>query len=222
MNSNIRRKRIVSLSLLSTALFAVVLLTLMSSAPTATLAKHQCVPIPDPRFPGLTECTYFIAPEQVFANPPDPQKMPLWCWAASMSMVFTLQEHPISQEAVVIQNFGSLVNASSGPFPVTEARLNGTYRDANGKVFKSTATRLMTPTDAANALKNNVPIIYSTQTHATVQLSLTLQQAPGGPVVVRGGTIWDPLPGVGLRNMGPDDVMRFVAAWAMTTRNVEQ
>lgn len=73
------------------------------------IADQQCIEIRDRRFPGLTQCNHFISPEKAFATPPSNQKMSLWCWAASLSIAFTMQGHPISQEDIVVQNFGRLV-----------------------------------------------------------------------------------------------------------------
>jgi hypothetical protein len=118
---------------------AVVSILAMSSLtffrPAPAEAKYSC-----DQLPGFIRCGYWIDPERAFATPPEPQKMSLWCWAASLSMAFKLQGHPSSKESIVVQNFGTLVNAPSGPFPVTVARMNRVYIDDMGKKIESIAT----------------------------------------------------------------------------------
>lgn len=178
--------------------------------PTA-FGETTCRPIRDWRWPGLEECT---TRANIVAKPAS-QKMPLWCWAASLSMIYTVLGHPISQESIVRQNFGRLINLPSGPFPVTVARMNRSYTDDNGDEFTSSATQIYTMEEAQEALDNDIPLFYSTQTHATVQTELKYQQVPGGPMVIKGGRLWDPWPTKGWRKLDPDDVMKFVAAWSI-------
>jgi hypothetical protein len=132
-------------------------------------------------------------------------------------MIYSAEGHPISQESIVRQNFGELVNAPGGDFLTFEGRLNRTYMDDRGRSFESVAVRIQTPAEAAESLDDNTPLLYTTAHHATVQTALVYQVAPGGPVVVKGGTFWDPAPGVGRRTMSGNDVGTFVAAWAIRT-----
>ena len=131
-------------------------------------------------------------------------------------MIYTSEGHPISQEQIVFQNFGALVNQPGGDFLEFEERLNRDYTDQNHRVFTSAATLISTPEDAADALDGNVPILYTTTHHATVQTALVFQKAPGGPVVVRGGTLWDPGTGA-VRQLSAGDVATYTAAWSITT-----
>src|SRR5262245_1526701 len=107
-------------------LFVSAVIIIGSYAP-AVDAETSCRQIFDPRFPGLRECTVRVSPNRVVAAPPQSQKLSLWCWAASLSMIFTESGHPISQESIVEQNFGSLVNAPGGDFLTFEGRLNRDY-----------------------------------------------------------------------------------------------
>jgi hypothetical protein len=184
-------------------------------------AATSCKQLPDPKFPGLQQCVASVDIEKIEATPPEPQKMSLWCWAASLSAIFTAAGHPISQDNIVIQNFGKIENTSGGDFLQFEERLNRTYVDDEGNKFKSVATRVWTPNDAADALDNDFPILYTTTHHATVQLSLTYQVAPGGPTVVTGGELWDPEPGAGNRPLSRNDVQAFTAAWSIDVKDVK-
>lgn len=191
------------------------IVVLASSRPASA---QDCSRIFDPRWPGLQQCTVSAEPDTIEAEPPSQQKASLWCWAASLSMIFEHQGHRVSQESIVLQNFGRLVDAPGGDFLTFESRMNRTYKDDNGDAFRAAATRILTPAEAARALRDGVPLLYSTSHHATVQTELTYQVAPGYPLVVKGGRIWDPAPGVGWRLLNEYDVQNFVAAWAVRAR----
>ena len=180
-------------------------------------AETTCREIRDWRWPGLEECVAKVDVSTIVARPPQSQQRSLWCWAASLSMIFTSQGHPISQSSIVLQNFGAFVNAPGGDFLTFESRLNRQYRDDNGNSFNSTATRIRTMEEAADALDSDIPLLYTTTHHATVQTELKYQQVPGGPKVIKGGKLWDPWPGKGWRTLNAGDVMSFIAAWSIET-----
>jgi hypothetical protein len=175
-------------------------------------ARETCRRIFDPRWPGLQECVVRAGVENIVANPPERQKLSLWCWAAALSMIYGAQGHPISQESIVRQNFGELRNAPGGDFLTFVERLNRPYTDDRGERFLSTSTEIETPEDARNAMNDGLPILYTTSTHAMVQTSLTYQVAPGYPVVFKGGILWDPASGRN-RNVNASDVVSYVQAW---------
>ena len=129
-------------------------------------------------------------------------------------MIFTAAGHPITQDEIVIQNYGAPINAPGGDFVHFQSKLNRSYTDSNGNKFRSRATPINTPQDAKDALDDNLPILYTTQDHATVQLSLAYEVAPGGPVAFKGGVIWDPAIGK-TRNLTAQDVATYRAAWSI-------
>jgi hypothetical protein len=51
--------------------------------------ETTCRRVFDPRFPGLEECKSHIRIETEYARAPTPQKRSLWCWAASLSMIYS-------------------------------------------------------------------------------------------------------------------------------------
>ena len=187
---------------------------------THAQAGTSCKNVFDPRFPGLQQCVASVDVDHLEANPPDPQKMSLWCWAASLSVIYTASGHPISQESIVIQNFGKPENATGGDFLTFSGRLNRVYTDDDGKEFRSVATGIATTQEAADALDNDLPILYTTSHHATVQFSITYQVAPNGPVAFKGGEIWDPEPGIGNRHLSLTDVATYTAAWSIDVQDV--
>lgn len=66
------------------------------------------------------------------------QEQSEWCWAASISMLFGYYGHPVSQEQIVRQAFGQLVNMPGSPALISQA-LNREWVDTRGKHFRSSA-----------------------------------------------------------------------------------
>lgn len=182
-------------------------------------AEISCHAIYDPRYPGLKECAVTANTARLQATPPTAQQMPYWCWAASLSMIYGALGHSISQENVVLQNYHSLADAPGGDYVHFEQKLNRTYTDDSGQRFRSIATRINAPEEAAHALADDHPILYTTSDHATVQTKLVYQVAPGGPVVVKGGEIWDPNGGM-MRPLASQDVARYAGAWLIKVEDV--
>jgi hypothetical protein len=161
----------------------------------------------------------------VVASPPELQKTSVWCWAACLSLIFTYEGHPISQEQIIIQNFDSLENAPAGDFLNFEDRLNGEYIDANGKKFTSGATQIFLSGEATRSLIDGFPILFKGIHHAFVQISVTYRHTFENGYVGMVGTFWDPEPGVGyFRN---SDIYSYInytglgiyqAAWSITTQ----
>lgn len=184
----------------------------------AEAASPICGPVFHPQSPGLQQCVVDVSAAHITADVPDPKQTPLWCWAASLAMIYTEENHPITQEEIVQQNFGDDPPAiTGGDMPMFVERLNRSYVDNNGNAFTSSATRILTPADAESALENDHPILYTTTKHATVQLEMRYQQTPGGPMAFKGGMIWDPEPGAGWHSLSVADVTPYRAAWSITT-----
>lgn len=198
---------------------ATMIVAFLASVPAH--AATSCRNIPNPMYPGLQQCVVSVSPSRVEANPPTPQQMAYWCWAASLSMIFTEAGHPISQDNIVLQNYKALVDAPGGDYIHFEQKLNRVYTDDDGNKFRSVATRIDTPDEAADALDADLPILYTTSQHAIVQLSLTYQVAPNGPVVVKGGEAWDPAPGAGFGPMSVSDWKTYRAAWKIEVSDVK-
>ena len=199
---------------------AAIALTLMCGAEAQ--ANTVCRYMYDPMLPGTEQCDSLVELEFIVAQPPDPQKMSLWCWAASLSMIFTAEGHPISADSIVLQNFKRLADAPSGEFVDFEANLNRVYRDVKGRRFQTRARRIKNLRDASDALDDGMPILYTTGTHAAVQLSLTYQRSPFAAEVAKAGDIWDPEPGIGLRALSIQDMNRYKAAWKIEIKDLKQ
>ncbi len=140
------------------------------------------------------ECTARINSTMVIASPPESRMMSAWCWAASLSLIYTAEGHPISQKQIIDQNFDSLENVPTGDFLNFGDRLNRDYIDANGKKFTSSAMQIFSVEDAARSLSEGFPILYSSAHHAVVQTSMTYLHSFEGAFVMRSGIFWDPAP----------------------------
>src|SRR5437879_2626146 len=72
-------------------------------------AKTRCNQVT----PILRQCTSeadFSRFSQSYAS----QRMSQWCWAASVSMLFRYFGHPLSQEKIVMAQYGRVVNLPAG------------------------------------------------------------------------------------------------------------
>ncbi len=146
---------------------------------------------------GWEECVTRINSTMVIASPPETQKMSVWCWAASLSLIYTAEGHPISQEQIISQNFDSPGNIPSGDFLNFVDRLNRDYLDANGKKFTSSSMQIFSTEDAARSLSEGFPILFASSHHAIVQTSMTYLHSFSGFYVMKTGVFWDPAPGNG-------------------------
>jgi len=136
------------------------------------------------------------------------QKMPQWCWAASISMLFSYYGHPVSQEAIVQSLYGRIDNLPSGTGWNIASRVNREWADSNGKRFSSQLTGaydfdagVMTISNAmlVNELDQDRPVIIGTRGHAVVG-TVEFLQTPAGPYITSIG-VFDPFPGRGPRGL---------------------
>ena len=164
--------------------------------------------------------------------------MSVWCWAASLSLIFTHEGHPISQEQIIIQNFDNPDNAPGGDFLNFEDRLNRDYIDANGKKFTSSAIQVFSTEDAARSLSAGFPILFKGIHHAVVQTSLTYKHTFESLYVRINGSFWNPDPRKGgglsgnfgdypIRQLTDDDIYHnvsyadlkyYATAWSIITQ----
>jgi hypothetical protein len=91
-----------------------------------------------------------------------------WCWAASMSMIFEAHGFAISQERIVAETMGAIINIPAGPYQIANS-LNRTWTDDSGKRFMSNAfvSPVSFPTVESDLMANS-PLIIGTHNHAMV------------------------------------------------------
>jgi hypothetical protein len=131
------------------------------------------------------------------------QNCPLWCWAASISMIFASNGHRVPQEEIVQRTFGAMVCQPSGN-PISIARdLSQQWTDTAGDEFDSTVSAAydawngvvtLTNEFIVDQLSDDKPLLYCNSHHAMVLVSVDYIETPYGPNVVGAGVL-DPWPG---------------------------
>lgn len=130
------------------------------------------------------------------------QQCPLWCWAASVAMIFASNGHPVNQQTIVGATFGSLACVASGPTLNIGNALSRAWVDVNGQSFTSTVTAAydiqngisnLTNGFIINELTNDYPLLYCNQHHAMVLVAMDYWDTPYGPNPQAGGVL-DPWP----------------------------
>ncbi len=196
-------------------------------------AQSSCRPmyVNNLQLPSMEECTARINTTLVIANPPDSMKMSLWSWAASLSLIFTAEGHPISQDQIIRQNFSDSEEIQTSNFLKFAGRLNRDYTDANGKKFTCMSMQIFSTEDIARSLSEGFPVLfYNLNHHAVVQTSMTYYHYFSGGFRMIKGIFWDPMPGYGYGFSGNNGSAytsyseadffnnNYGAAWSITTQ----
>ncbi|MBS0541073.1 MAG: hypothetical protein JSR47_20090 [Proteobacteria bacterium] len=122
------------------------------------------------------------------------QRASQWCWAASLSMVFAYHGHAVSQERIVREAYGRLVDMPAQP-QLMVAALNRTWRDDDDEDFTSRGDVFSAnPMTAARDLAEDEPLIIGTSHHAMVLTALTYLRDQRGNGQVVAATVRDPWP----------------------------
>ncbi len=160
------------------------------------LADQKCAVIA----PYVQQCTAGI-PSGKMEHVQAYQEMPEWCWAACIQMVFTYWGHPVDQQRIVKETWGSIKNLPGQPSQIL-ADLNRTWKDDNGKSFSSTGDSMtVNASTAVVDLQQERPLIVGALGHATVLTALTSNIAANGAWNVMAATVRDPWPGNGGRRI---------------------
>jgi hypothetical protein len=140
-----------------------------------------------------------------------------WCWAASISMLFSYYGHPVSQERIVEAVYGRRVNLPSGPGWNIAGQVNRDWQDDQGRVFHSRLTAAYDFDARVNAVDNNWlvneldqdrPFIIGTAGHAVVVTAIQFVSTAMGPNVIAVG-VFDPWPGRGARGLSPAEMTQM-------------
>jgi Papain-like cysteine protease AvrRpt2 len=123
----------------------------------------------------------------------DRQQASEWCWAASISGVFAYYGHPISQQEIVSQAYGAIVNFPGTPQAIM-ASLNRSWTDENGNTFTSIATAYTNKFTAAQDLANDEPLIVASLGHAMILTAVTYTRYPNGNGFIQSAKVRDPWP----------------------------
>jgi hypothetical protein len=140
---------------------------------------------------------------------PSSQQNSEWCWAASVSNIFSYYKHPVNQARIVSGFYGAVVNLPAGSGYTIAVQLNRPWVDDAGRPFNSYLTSaydfdagINTISNAllVEELTNNRPIFYANVQHAMVLVAVQYFSTQFGPNIVA-AQVYDPLPGVGLRTL---------------------
>jgi hypothetical protein len=122
------------------------------------------------------------------------QYMSQWCWAACISMIFDYYEHPVSQDRIVREAYGGIVNMPGSPQAILRS-LNRRWTDDNDEEFRVTADPFTANyLTAIEDLKDDEPQLIGALGHAVVLTAMTYYITPNGPYVVS-AIVRDPWPG---------------------------
>ena len=117
-----------------------------------------------------------------------------WCWAASISAIFSYYGHDVSQERIVAETFGTIANVPGQPSQIYRA-LNRTWTDDSGDDFVVNADVLSANAfTAIQDLTNAYPLIVGTLGHAMVLTSMEYNHDVYNHIAVTSAVVRDPWP----------------------------
>jgi hypothetical protein len=130
------------------------------------------------------------------------QNCPEWCWAASISMIFSYYQHPIDQMRIVQRVWGAPACVASGnPANIINA-LNSNWVDDAGRSFTAQVGTLvdvingvgtLSNANIVNELQSDHPLIYMNTHHCMVLVAMDYIDTPMGPQPQAAG-VMDPWP----------------------------
>jgi hypothetical protein len=147
-------------------------------------------------------CTSQVNFSQFLQRAYQTQQASEWCWAASISMIFSFYGHPVAQPRIVQEAYGTVANVPAVAGSVMAQALNRTWTDDRGSEFHSSVRGLYDPAAGVSTLDNNQlireldqnrPFIVGTNGHAMVVTEMTYYQTQYGPYIVEIG-VFDPWP----------------------------
>ena len=124
-----------------------------------------------------------------------PQYRSQWCWAACISMVFGYYGHPVSQDRIVGETFGSVVDMPADTGQILAA-VNRPWTDDRRRPFQAVGRAL--PIDAQRAARHLIdeqPLIIGSLGHATVLTAMNWRQAVDGRQALTAVVVRDPWQG---------------------------
>ncbi len=114
------------------------------------------------------------------------QQTQVWCWAASISMIYNVYNHPVKQDEIVSRIFGAAIPTTASDQVINQA-MSGSYTDDSGGSFSASFTDFNTHIGLFNivsALEDDNPLLITTSHHAMVLSAIEWNQSVGpmGPV----------------------------------------
>jgi hypothetical protein len=130
-------------------------------------------------------------------------------------MLFALHGHQLSQQSIVANTYGMIVNMPAMTAATITFSLNRDWIDASGNSFRSQVTALfdaqagiaaLPNSVLVNELTNNRPLIMAAAGHAMLVTVVDYRPAPTGPFVLAVG-VFDPWPGIGPRGLSTPEFL---------------
>ncbi|MFO0745415.1 MAG: papain-like cysteine protease family protein [Myxococcota bacterium] len=174
------------------------------SLSSAAHADTTCAPRGED---GVQRCQAGIKSEMIEATVATVggQLMSQWCWAASISMVFRYYGYEVSQQRIVAETFGQVVNMPGSAEQIMQA-LDRTWTDDRGRSFRVSADASSASPDSAVAdLAASHPLIVGTQGHAMVLTALGYAVDPWNGDQITSAIVRDPWPGNGRRELSGEE-----------------
>lgn len=148
---------------------------------------------------GVQACQVGIASDVFTVRARDTQHASEWCWAASIEMVFRYYGHNVSQERIVAETWGGIVNLPATSPLVILRDLNRPWTDDDGNSFRVSGTSYgANAVTAAQDLAQDMPLIIGTLGHAMVLTALSYNRDVYGRGAVTSAVVRDPWPYPGL------------------------
>jgi hypothetical protein len=164
---------------------------------------------PDVR--GVRECGVAL-PDPLVARMLQAQERPRWCWAAAISIVFARYGYAVTQSDIVERMYG--LSADLGmPTHFLPAVIEREWVSEGLALKASTHYQVAAPghtvpasaTLLISSLQAGHPLILSSNGHAVVVVGIRYERQ-GHALRFIGGTVIDPLPGVGLRPLQAEEL----------------
>lgn len=190
-------------------------------------AEKSCQPTPQGNL-----CTAQVDFQQFATQAFMSQLQSQWCWAASISMIYSFYDHPVAQARIVSDVYGTPENFPASSGTVIARELSRCWVDDFGMTFQSRITGAY-DFDAGVAAISNAqivseltlgrPLLYGNRTHAMVLTAVQYYETPGQPNIVAAG-VFDPWPGIGARGLSNAELvpmhqggeLRFLATVSTT------
>jgi len=137
------------------------------------------------------------------------QEQPQWCWAAAISMIFAHHGFHVAQQAIVEDGYGVAANLPAPSGQAMTHAMSRQWTDRDDKPFQARALasdalarqHQVSREQVLAELAAGRPLLVGARGHAVVLVGLRFERSARGTLRITGGTVIDPLPGIGIRPM---------------------
>jgi hypothetical protein len=183
-----------------------------------SLAAERCS---EPNADGVRSCEVSLEHASI-AQMAVPQEQALWCWAASIAMIYAHYGYRITQGEIVAIRAPMAHEQSAGASGETITQLlSRAWVTRDNTTFESSAVAAdrnanrfeLTNEAALEELAQGRPLLVGANGHAMVLVALHFQRTAQGRVRIDGGTVIDPEPGTGVRRLTASEMTpTYIAA----------